>query len=112
MIDLFAYIGAFSNAPTSSDGKRLGSSIKACNHKLSLLYMTCGDADEIAYQMGYRNAVGGLAEAAGDNLGEYYRVVIEGGVHDMQVWNNGAYNFSRLCFKDCSEKLMTCDIWL
>ncbi len=112
MIDLFAYVGAFSNAPSSSDGKRLGSSIKACNHKLSLLYMTCGDADEIAYQMGYRNAVGGLAEAAGDNLGEYYRVVIEGGVHDMQVWNNGAYNFSRLCFKDCSEKLLTCDIWI
>lgn len=97
MLDLFAYAGAFSNAPTSSEGKILGDSIKA-GHKLHLLYMTCGDADEVAYEAGYLTAVKGLKDAAGDNLGDYYRIIIKDGVHDFSVWNNGAYNFSRLSF--------------
>src|SRR5690606_36419557 len=45
MTDLFAYVGAFSNAPTSSHGKILGSSISLSVNRLKLLYMTCGDAD-------------------------------------------------------------------
>jgi S-formylglutathione hydrolase FrmB len=98
MKDLFDYIGAFSNAPTSSDGEVLGSSIKSCRHRLHLLYVTCGDADEIASQDGYAKAIDSIIEAGGDNLGDYYQILIEGGVHDFNVWNNGAYNFIRLCF--------------
>jgi S-formylglutathione hydrolase FrmB len=98
MLDLFAYVGAFSNAPTSSEGEVLGASIAVCDCKLHLLYITCGDTDEIAYQAGYVKATDGLAEAAGDNLGDYYRVLIKDGIHDFNVWNNGVYNFIRLSF--------------
>ncbi|MPQ31435.1 esterase [Clostridium estertheticum] len=100
MGDLFAYVGAFSNAPTSSDGKVLGASIASSwVHKLSLLYITCGDADGIASKDGYAKAIVGLTETAGDNLENYYQVIIKDGVHDFNVWNNGAYNFVRLCFR-------------
>lgn len=99
MEDLFSYIGAFSNAPTSSDGEVLGASIATSGHKLDLLYITCGDDDEIAFKSGYEKATYGLTDAAGDNLSEYYQVLIQGGVHDFNVWNNGAYNFIRLSFR-------------
>ncbi len=106
MSDLFAYIGAFSNAPTSSEGKLLGMSLAASEFKLQLLYISCGDADEVAYQAGYTKAVEGLSKAAGEQLVNYYRVLIQDGKHDFMVWNNGAYNFARLIFKniDAEEK--------
>lgn len=105
MEDLFAYVGAFSNAPTSSDGKVLGNSIASKAEKLHLLYITCGDADAVACESGYDKAVNGLTEAAGDKLESYYQVLIKDAVHDFKVWNNGAYNFSRLCFGKIEEKL-------
>ena len=96
MLDLFAYIGAFSNAPTSSEGHILGSSIAASKHKLNLLYMTCGDADEIAYQAGYQQSIADIAENAGMNLSQFIKTPINGGIHNFDVWNYGAYNFIRL----------------
>ena len=98
MTDLFAYAGAFSNAPTSSEGRVLGASLAAAAHRLELLYMTCGDRDEISIKV-YAEAIEGLAEAAGDKLGDFRRVLIPGGVHDFGVWNHGAYNFVRLAFR-------------
>ena len=100
MLDLFAYIGAFSNAPTSSDGSVLGSSIASCGHKLHLLYTTCGCKDDIAYGIGYLKATEGLAEAAGTSLGDFYRVEIKSGFHDFFVWYHGAFNFIRLSFNE------------
>lgn len=102
MQDLFAYIGAFSNAPTSSAGNVLGAGIAASEYTTDLLYITCGDADGIAMQS-YRGSVNGLANAAGDNLNLMYQVVIRRGGHDFGVWNHGAYNFARLCFHDSYE---------
>lgn len=110
MVDLFAFVGAFSNAPTSSDGDHLGSSIAANGHKLELLYITCGDADGIAYQDGFSKAVKGLANAAGNKIGDSYSVLIKGGVHDHNVWYNGAYNFSRLCFRASYGLMRTYEI--
>jgi hypothetical protein len=104
MLDLFAYTGAFSNAPTSSSGNVLGASIASSGHRLDLLYMSCGDLDEVAYTIGYQRAVDGLEKAAGTSLTDYYRVIIKGGVHDFAVWHNGAYNFARLCFDNAKEK--------
>jgi S-formylglutathione hydrolase FrmB len=98
MTDLFAYAGAFSNAPTSSEGRVLGESLAAAAHGLDLLYMTCGDRDEISFPV-YAGAIRGLAEAAGDRLAGLVQVVIPGGVHDFGVWNHGAYNFARLAFR-------------
>ncbi len=99
MQDLFAYVGAFSNAPTSSDGRTLGKGIGSSDYKTDLLYITCGDADGIAMRS-YLSAVNGLKEAAGDNLDSYYKIVMRGKGHDFNVWNNGAYNFARLIFRD------------
>lgn len=97
MQDLFAYVGAFSNAPTTSEGKILGSKIAASGYKTNLLYLTCGDQDDIA-MVSYEMALHGLPETAGENLNQCYQVLIKGGAHDFGVWNNGAYNFLRLCF--------------
>lgn len=97
MQDLFAYVGAFSNAPTSSAGAVLGAGIAASEYPMELVYITCGDADGIA--MGsFRGSTVSLLETAGDKIKKYYQVVIKGGAHDFNVWNNGAYNFVKLCF--------------
>lgn len=98
MTDLFAFAGAFSNAPTSSEGRVLGESLGSAAHRLDLLYMTCGDRDEISWPV-YLGALDGLAEAAGDKLAKLVRVDIPGGVHDFGVWLHGAYHFARLAFR-------------
>ncbi|OAS17908.1 alpha/beta hydrolase [Paenibacillus oryzisoli] len=99
MIDLFAYVGAFSNAPTSSDGKTLGDSLASSVHKLHLLYLTCGDADGIAVDS-YTKSVGELKSQSGQQLNQFYQILIKDGVHDFHVWNHGVYNFSRLLFRN------------
>lgn len=100
MLDLFTYVGAFSNAPTSSDGSTLGASVASSPHKVDLLYITCGDADRVALESGYERTVKGLKEAAGDHLINYHHFLIKDGDHNFDVWNNGAYNFVRLCFQE------------
>lgn len=102
MIDLFAYVGAFSNAPTSSGGNVLGASLASSDHKLQLLYMTCGDADGVAITS-YAKSIEGLIDQAGNHLGPYYQVLMKDGFHDFKVWNNGAYNFSRLIFRNSDD---------
>ncbi|MGO4181879.1 alpha/beta hydrolase [Paenibacillus sp. TAF43_2] len=97
MTDIFAYVGSFSNAPTSSNGKLLGTSIALRGRKLQVLYMTCGDADEVSFKC-YNQSIEGLTDRAGDFLNSYYQVTIKGGIHDFQVWHNGAYHFIRLLF--------------
>lgn len=98
MEDLFAYVGAYSNAPTSSDGSILGAGIASRQYKIELLYMTCGTADGIAYSMGYEKAVNGLDKAAEGYIDNFYTVLIKDAGHDFNVWNNGAYNFLKLAF--------------
>lgn len=100
MLDLFAYIGAFANAPTTSDGSSLGTGIKLSEHKPSLVYLTCGLLDQVAYEMGYKKGLDGLEAKAGEDLGDLYQVLIKNGGHDPNVWNNGLYNFLKLVFKD------------
>lgn len=97
MTDMFAYVGAFSNAPTSSNGKFLGESIALSGNRLKLLYMTCGDADGVSLDC-YMQSNNGLADIAGDYLDAYYQVSIKDGIHDFNVWNNGVYHFARLSF--------------
>lgn len=97
MLDLFGRAGAFSNAPTSAEGHVLGASVKASGYPLHLLYMNCGDADDISHHV-FRRSVEGLAEHAGEALVRFCRTVIEGGVHDFRVWNSGAFHFLRNAF--------------
>jgi enterochelin esterase-like enzyme len=105
MQDLFAYVGAFSNAPTSSTGDILGSGIAAADYPMELLYITCGDNDGIAI-MSYEMAIRDLMETAGENLRSYYQVLIRGGGHDFAVWNHGAYNFLRLLFIEREKEVV------
>jgi hypothetical protein len=63
---------------------------------MELLYITCGDHDDLAL-ISYEMEVNGLLETAGANLNHYYQVLVKGGTHDFGVWNHGAYNFLRLC---------------
>lgn len=102
MQDLFAFVGAFSNAPTSSDGITLGNGISSSPHKIDLLYISCGDADGIAMHS-YRTAITGLKGTAKDKVDNYYEVVMKGRGHDFNVWNNGAYNFARLSFGNAKD---------
>ena len=104
MVDLFAYVGAFSNAPTSSEGEILGGHIASARYPLQLLYVTCGDADNVAVNLGYRKSVNGLRETAGDSIMSHYEVILKGGVHDFTVWNHGAYNFARLAFGQTDDE--------
>src|SRR5690554_6192508 len=97
MQDLFVYVGAFSNAPTTSAGEILGANIAESEYVTDLLYLTCGTSDGTAFSS-YEMAISGLSEAAGENLHHLYKVLIRGGAHDFNVWNNGANNFVRLCF--------------
>lgn len=103
MEDLFAYVGAFSNAPTSSKGEVLGAGIAASDYQMELVYICCGDNDDIAVDIGYGKAVDGLKESAGDKLKNYYQILIKDGAHDFNVWNNGVYNFTRLSLKKGRE---------
>lgn len=102
MIDLFAYVGVFSNAPTSSDGKTLGVSLASCVHDLHLLYTTCGDADGVAIGS-YIKSIDELIHQSGNHLNHFYQILIKDGFHDFHVWNNGAYNFSRLIFRNFDD---------
>ncbi|KRF10088.1 esterase [Paenibacillus sp. Soil766] len=102
MIDLFAYVGTFSSAPTSSDGKTLGLSLASCIHNLHLLYTTCGDADGVA-NGSYIKSIDGLIHQSGNNLNHFYQILIKDGFHDFHVWNHGAFNFSRLIFKNYDD---------
>lgn len=110
LTELFAYIGAFSNAPTTSDGKTLGTAIASAKNTIDLLYITCGDADEISIESGYRVATNGLLDAAGNNIATYYEVLIKNGLHDFKVWMNGFYNFVRLAFDKQRVYKLTLDL--
>ncbi len=110
MLDLFAYVGAFSSAPTSSDGKLLGATIASSDYRLPLLYITCGDADGVAYEAGFVKTVNELYDKAKHNLGDYYRVLMKDGQHNFYVWNNGAYNFARLSFGNSKDNGAPYDI--
>ncbi|NQX63628.1 alpha/beta hydrolase [Paenibacillus qinlingensis] len=102
MIDLFAYVGTFSNAPTSSDGTTLGDSLASCVHNLHLLYTTCGDADGVA-NGSYIKSIDGFRHQSENHLNHFYQILIKDGFHDFHVWNNGVYNFSRLIFRNCDD---------
>lgn len=98
MTDLFAHVGSFSNAPTSSEGNVLGASVASQGHQLSLLYMICGDADEISFPC-FEQAIEGLQERAGTTIEQFQQIIVKEGVHDFNVWNHGAFDFAKLCFK-------------
>ncbi|MDF2485220.1 MAG: esterase [Herbinix sp.] len=100
MLDLFAHVGAFSNAPTSSNGQILGNSIASSGYKIQTLYINCGDEDAIAFEAGFTTSMKGLCRTADEQLVSFHQEIIPAGKHNFEVWNYGALRFLLLCYGD------------
>lgn len=91
-LDKFAWVGGFSAAPNTKEPKVLMPDPQAAKNKLKLLFISCGDKDNLL----------NVSKRTHDYLVEnnvphiYY---IEPGVHDFKVWKNGLYMFAQLAFK-------------
>ena len=97
-LDKFAWVGGFSSAPNTKEPSVLVPDPQAAKDKLKLLFISCGDADNLIR----------FSERTHEYLVEndvphiYY---IEPGVHDFKVWKNGLYMFSKLLFKPVDQSV-------
>jgi enterochelin esterase-like enzyme len=91
-IDKFAYVGGFSAAPNLQRPNVLVPKIQLAKDKLSLLWIGCGDKDNLI--TGSWNLHQALDEAKIDHV--WY---LDDGVHEVPVWNNNLYLFAQMLFK-------------
>jgi enterochelin esterase-like enzyme len=91
-IDKFAWVGGFSSAPNLQQPNVLIPKIQQAKDKLSLLWIGCGDKDNLI--TGSWNLHQGLDEAKIDHV--WY---VDSGVHEVPVWNNNLYLFAQMLFK-------------
>jgi enterochelin esterase-like enzyme len=97
-LDKFAWVGGFSSAPNTKEPQILVPDPQAAKDKLKLLFISCGDADNLirfserTHEYLVKNDIPHI----------YY---IEPGVHDFKVWKNGLYMFSKLLFKPVDQSL-------
>lgn len=91
-IDKFAWVGGFSSAPNLQQPNALLPKIQQAKDKLSLLWIGCGDKDNLI--TGSWNLHKGLAEAKIDHV--WY---VDSGVHEVPVWNNNLYLMAQMMFK-------------
>ena len=91
-IDKFAWVGGFSSAPNLQPPDALVPKIQQAKEKLSLLWIGCGDKDNLI--TGSWNLHQALVEAKIDHV--WY---LDSGVHEVPVWNNNLYLFAQMLFK-------------
>jgi len=91
-IDKFAYVGGFSAAPNLQPANVLVPKIQQAKDKLSLLWIGCGDKDNLI--TGSWNLHQALDEAKIDHV--WY---LDSGLHEVPVWNNNLYLFAQMLFK-------------
>ena len=91
-IDKFAYVGGFSAAPNLQPANVLVPKIQQAKDKLSLLWIGCGDKDNLI--TGSWNLHQALQEAKIDHV--WY---LDSGVHEVPVWNNNLYLYAQMLFK-------------
>jgi enterochelin esterase-like enzyme len=91
-IDKFAWVGGFSSAPNLEQPGVLIAKIRQAKDKLSLLWIGCGDKDNLI--TGSWNLHKGLVEAKLDHV--WY---VDSGVHEVPVWNNNLYLMAQMLFK-------------
>jgi len=91
-IDKFAWVGGFSSAPNIEPPNLLIPKIQQAKDRLSLLWIGCGDKDNLI--TGSWNLHKGLVEAGIDHV--WY---VDAGVHEFPVWNNNLYLFAQMLFK-------------
>jgi enterochelin esterase-like enzyme len=91
-IDKFAWVGGFSSAPNIQSPDALVPKIQQAKDKLSLLWIGCGDKDNLI--TGSWNLHQGLVAAKIDHV--WY---VDSGVHEVPVWNNNLYLMAQMLFK-------------
>ncbi len=91
-IDKFAWVGGFSSAPNLEQPNVLIPKIQQAKDKLSLLWIGCGDKDNLI--TGSWNLHKGLVDAKIDHV--WY---LDSGVHEVPVWNNNLYLMAQMLFK-------------
>lgn len=91
-IDKFAWVGGFSSAPNLQQPGALVPKIQQSKDKLRLLWIGCGDKDNLI--TGSWNLHKGLDEAKIDHV--WY---LDSGVHEVPVWNNNLYLMAQMLFK-------------
>ena len=91
-VDKFAWVGGFSSAPNLQQPNILIPKIQQAKDKLSLLWIGCGDRDNLI--TGSWNLHQGLVSAKIDHV--WY---VDAGVHEFPVWNNNLYLFAQMLFK-------------
>ena len=91
-IDKFAWVGGFSSAPNLQQPNALIPKIQQAKDKLSLLWIGCGDKDNLI--TGSWNLHQGLVKAKIDHV--WY---VDTGVHEVPVWNNNLYLMAQMLFK-------------
>ena len=91
-IDKFAWVGGFSSAPNLQQPDILVAKIQRAKDRLSLLWIGCGDKDNLI--TGSWNLHQGLVKAKIDHV--WY---VDSGMHEVAVWNNNLYLFAQTLFK-------------
>jgi hypothetical protein len=91
-IDKFAWVGGFSSAPNLQQPNVLVPKIQKAKEKLSLLWIGCGDKDNLI--TGSWNLHKALDEAKINHV--WY---LDSGVHEVPVWDNNLYLFAQMLFK-------------
>lgn len=92
-LDLFPCIGAFSPAPNTKIPNLLFPDIKEIIGKLNLLWLSCGDKDDLIF---VTNKTHGYLHK--NNINHIF--YIGNGNHDWNIWKHGLYNFAQLIFKN------------
>lgn len=93
-VDRFAWVGGFSSAPNTRRNADLLKDPAAIAQDLKLLYVSCGDQDDL-FRISQR-VHEGLTDAG---LPHIYRVIPRG-QHDFPVWKASLYEFAQLLFRD------------
>ena len=92
-LDTFAWVGGFSSAPNTKPARELITEPKAANSKLRLLWLSCGDRDNLM------NISRSFHEALTDMKVEHVWHIDSGG-HSWQVWKNDLYLIAQRLFQD------------
>jgi enterochelin esterase-like enzyme len=92
-IETFAWIGGFSSAPNTKPARQLVTEPKTVNDKLRLLWISCGDRDNLMNIS--RSFHQDLTEM---NISHVWHV--DSGGHTWPVWKNDLYLISQRLFQD------------
>jgi enterochelin esterase-like enzyme len=92
-LDTFAWVGGFSSAPNTAQPAQLVTDPAAARQKLKLLWVSCGDADNLF------NISEGVHKYLDEQKVPHVWHIDVGGAHTFPVWKNDLYHFSTLLFR-------------